>query len=112
MTYGVDSFCNWLVLLNSSQSIIWHPKILPVDHFMFSVVYSQFLQSCLKGAFASSKKRLDQRMYNKDMLTASFLPSPADKDVLALVAILFDGPVELIPCVVLAFTLEVSCIMN
>ena len=79
---------------------------------MFSVVYSQFLQSCLKGAFASSKKRLDQRMYNKDMLTISFLPSPAGKGVLAPVVVSFDSPAESIPCVVLAFTLEVSCIMN
>jgi len=46
------------------------------------------------------------------MLTASFLPSPAGKDVLAPVAVLFDGPAELIPCVVLAFTLEGFCIMN
>ena len=70
------------------------------------------LQSYPKGAFASSKKRLDQRVHNKNMLTTSFLPSPAGKDVLAPVAILFDGPAELIPCVVLAFTLEGFCIMN
>ena len=70
------------------------------------------LQSSLKGAFASSKTRLDQRMHNKDMLTASFLPSPAGKDVLAPFAVLFNGPAELIPHMVLAFTWEVFCIMN